>query len=128
MDDELRLSAVVGGSLPPCELRATLSVPATHPLLAGHFPGAPLVPGVLLLEAVRLAWARATGRPAAIVAVDDVRWFAPVMPGADVNLRGQVAAVADGVAITGEWQDGGRRVATFAVRLAEPAAAGAARA
>lgn len=31
---------------------ATLCVPARHPALAGHFPGNPLVPGVVILDAV----------------------------------------------------------------------------
>ena len=33
------------------------SIPHTHPALAGHFPGHPIVPGVLILETV-LASAR----------------------------------------------------------------------
>lgn len=31
---------------------ATLRVPAQHPALPGHFPGNPIVPGVVILEAV----------------------------------------------------------------------------
>jgi len=35
---------------------ASWSVPAGHPALAGHFPGQPIVPGVMLLaEVARLA-------------------------------------------------------------------------
>lgn len=34
--------------------RTTISFPAAHPVFAGHFPGQPIVPGVLLLDSVRL--------------------------------------------------------------------------
>src|SRR4030095_8551398 len=32
--------------------RATVRIPATHPALPGHFPGRPIVPGVVLLQCV----------------------------------------------------------------------------
>ena len=46
--------------------RATVRIPADHPALPGHFPGRPLVPGVVLLDrvvaAVERVWhARVSG-------------------------------------------------------------------
>jgi 3-hydroxyacyl-[acyl-carrier-protein] dehydratase len=118
MDDGLLLHVLEGGSVPG-PLRATLRVAAHHALLAGHFPGAPLVPGVLLLEAAVLAFGRSLGRTANLVAVDEARWFAPVAPGVEVALAAMVQATADGVSIQGEWQAEGRRVASFTVQVAK---------
>ena len=33
-------------------IRDSFTIPATHPCLAGHFPGDPIIPGVLLLDYV----------------------------------------------------------------------------
>jgi len=41
----------------------TLTIAAEHPCLAGHFPGAPIVPGVLLLDEMVRA-VEADGDPA----------------------------------------------------------------
>lgn len=41
------------------------SVPADHPSLPGHFPGNPVVPGVLLLDHVLHALEQSTGRSVA---------------------------------------------------------------
>jgi 3-hydroxyacyl-[acyl-carrier-protein] dehydratase len=58
-------------------LRFTFTVPADHPSLAGHFPGAPVVPGVVVLDYVlsQLAWPPGTARRLAWVKFN--RWLLP---------------------------------------------------
>lgn len=49
-----------------------------HPALAGHFPGNPIVPGVVILRRVCRAVAEAHG--AAVAAVPVVKFHAPLRP------------------------------------------------
>jgi 3-hydroxymyristoyl/3-hydroxydecanoyl-(acyl carrier protein) dehydratase len=92
-------------------------VPAAHPILRGHFPGAPLVAGVQLLAAACAAAAQATGRTLAIAAIDDVRWHAPLAPDAEVELRAALAPEPRGLGCAGEWLRAGDRVAAFRMVL-----------
>lgn len=34
------------------KIRETLSIPADHPSLPGHFPGEPIIPGAVLLDEI----------------------------------------------------------------------------
>ena len=55
------------------------SVSRDHPCLAGHFPGRPLVPGVVLLERVVEAIEAAHG-PLAGLRVPQAKFLRPLLP------------------------------------------------
>ena len=60
-----------------------------HPSLPGHFPGKPIVPGVVLLERVIEAIEAAQG-PLLPLRLPQVKFIQPLLPGesADVHLEG----------------------------------------
>ncbi len=63
---------------PPTPAAASFCIPPDHPSLPGHFPGAPVVPGVVVLDHV-LALAGATPeRPRTLAWVKFLR---PLLPG-----------------------------------------------
>lgn len=68
----------------PSSYRAPVCIAADHPSLPGHFPGAPLVPGVLLLEQVAIglhAW-----RGQRLVRVVEAKFLAPLLPDESAEL------------------------------------------
>lgn len=64
---------------------STFTVPADHPALPGHFPRRPIVPGVMLLDAVIEAARALPGapRPARVLRA---KFVAPVRPGERVEI------------------------------------------
>lgn len=68
--------------------RSSFTVPANHPVLSGHFPGAPVVPGVVVLDRVLEAAERSAG-PLAVSGLRQVKFHAPLLPGeaADIALE-----------------------------------------
>jgi len=60
-------------------IRIPDEVDSAHPAFPGHFPGNPVVPGVLLLARISRAVAQASGRP--VVEVPAVKFLAPLAPG-----------------------------------------------
>lgn len=90
-----------------------LPIVADHPAFAGHFPGMPIVPGVVLLDEALCAIATATGLALDACQVSSVKFLSPVRPGEQVAL--QYAVLATG-AIRFDLSSGERRVATGTVR------------
>jgi 3-hydroxymyristoyl/3-hydroxydecanoyl-(acyl carrier protein) dehydratase len=74
------------------EFSATTTVASDHPCLAGHFPGHPVVPAVLLLERVADALREHLGG-IAITGAPSAKFLAPVLPQQtlQVHLRADAA-------------------------------------
>jgi len=79
------------GEEAPATTRLPLRIPANHPALPGHFPGQPIVPGVLLLDAVIEAAQHWLGTPIRLQTLTQAKFIAPLLPeqAAQIVLRRQ---------------------------------------
>lgn len=64
----------------------SFSIPQNHPSFSGHFPGNPIVPGVLLLERVMTYAQSQINAPLEHCALLNVKFLASVAPGDELNL------------------------------------------
>lgn len=63
------------------------TVPEDHPAFAGHFPGTPILPGVVLLDAVLQAIAAASGIALDTCEIGAVKFLSPAGPGDELEIR-----------------------------------------
>jgi 3-hydroxyacyl-[acyl-carrier-protein] dehydratase len=89
-----------------------LHVPADHPSYAGHFPGQPILAGVVLLDLSIRALQAACG--CAVTGVAQAKFLSPVQPGELLLLDYEAGAAS----ITFAVRSGERKVASgrFSVR------------
>ena len=97
---------------------ATFTIPADHPALPGHFPGHPIVPGVVLLDHAITAIGAALNRPLHAWRLGSAKFPSPAAPGEPLDLTFDAAASG---AIRFTVRAGRRDVAT-GVLSAPPAA------
>jgi 3-hydroxyacyl-[acyl-carrier-protein] dehydratase len=65
----------------------TLTIAAEHPALAGHFPGAPILPGVLLLDEMVRAVETEAGATRPRWRIGAAKFLKPVRAGETLTLR-----------------------------------------
>jgi len=103
--------------VPGERIKTLKNVTINEPFFQGHFPGAPIMPGVLMLEALAQAGGilcfksmpqQAPGSPVLFMGMDRVKFRKPVTPGDQlildvhlIKLRGKVAKMS-GVAKVNE--------------------------
>ncbi|HET6264827.1 MAG TPA: hypothetical protein VFD95_08210 [Usitatibacter sp.] len=71
---------------PTTPVTTPLAVARDHPAYAGHFPGNPILPGVVILAEVMAVVERATSRASHEWEVANAKFLAPVAPGAALTL------------------------------------------
>ncbi|WP_020167566.1 beta-hydroxyacyl-ACP dehydratase [Methylotenera sp. 73s] len=64
-----------------------LKIPVNHPAFAGHFPGTPIVPGVVLLDEVLYAISLDTGLDEIAWQISSVKFLSPLKPGESVIIE-----------------------------------------
>ncbi|HXV69437.1 MAG TPA: hypothetical protein VD738_10985 [Nitrospira sp.] len=64
-----------------------VAIDPNHPSLAGHFPGHPVVPGVVLLHEVLDTLRRGSTAPVAVTGLPIVKFAAPLRPGEVMTIR-----------------------------------------
>jgi len=104
-------------------VRANCTVPDQSPIFEGHFPGYPLLPGVLMIETMAqtggwlvLASLRFT-RMAFLAQVKEAKLRGFVAPGAHLETEAQLVQDGSGYAVvTGRIESGGRKVAEAELR------------
>ncbi len=65
----------------------TVSIPHDHPSLAGHFPGHPVVPGVVLLDEVLSLVRERSGGVQSVAGLPLVKFSSPLRPGEVVTIH-----------------------------------------
>ena len=68
--------------------RTALRIARDHPAFAGHFPGHPVLPAVVLLSEAMAA----IGAPAEGSSLDHAKFLLPVEPGTDLELEHETLA------------------------------------
>ena len=63
-----------------------LQIANDHPAFAGHFPGMPITPGVVLLDLALTSITRHLQRDPASYRLNNVKFLRPVIPRADTAL------------------------------------------
>ena len=100
-------------------IRAVKNVTINEPFFQGHFPGHPIMPGVLIIEAMAQVGAILAFRSANVknkvvyfMGIDKARFRRPVLPGDVIELTLQVKKIRGDIWIfTAEAKVGGKAVA-----------------
>jgi 3-hydroxyacyl-[acyl-carrier-protein] dehydratase len=94
--------------------QTSLTLAPDHPAFAGHFPGTPIVPGVVLLDQALWAIGNLMGTELSACQINVVKFLSPARPGEPLCVRYETL---DSGAIRFDIMSENRKVATGSVRV-----------
>jgi 3-hydroxyacyl-[acyl-carrier-protein] dehydratase len=68
------------------------TVPLDHPAFVGHFPGTPILPGVVLLDLALQIIADSSGIALDLCEISSVKFLSPARPGDELLIQHSVTA------------------------------------
>jgi len=120
--------------VPGKSIRATKAVTINEPFFQGHFPGRPIMPGVLIVEAlaqaagvlaVKSLGLEGSGKLVYFMAIDDAKFRVPVEPGVLMSLEVEFTQMRKTASkFVGRAYVGGKLAAqaSFTAMIADPPA------
>jgi 3-hydroxymyristoyl/3-hydroxydecanoyl-(acyl carrier protein) dehydratase len=69
----------------------TWTVPLDHPAFVGHFPGTPILPGVVLLDVALQIIAKTSGIALDLCEISAVKFLSPASPGDELLIQHSVS-------------------------------------
>ena len=93
---------------------AVVRFPESLPVFAGHFPGRPILPGVVLIDAAVMIAAQAVCRPLRLRRLAHVKFTHVVEPNQEVVFTFKISpdpAEANRINVAGRWNRAGAKIA-----------------
>lgn len=79
------------------QITSTLQIDAAHPVFEGHFPGAPVLPGVIQLEMVKAVLSSALGKTFALKEMSTCKFLEVLNPAETPELIIEIQYRGDGL-------------------------------
>jgi 3-hydroxyacyl-[acyl-carrier-protein] dehydratase len=81
----------------PNQITCTLQIDAAHPVFEGHFPGSPVLPGVVQLEMVKAVMSKAFGKTFALKEMSTCKFLEVLNPAETPELTIHIQYKGDGM-------------------------------
>lgn len=101
------------------EIEAAFVFSAELSVFSGHFPGRPIVPGVLEIEMVRAAMEKFTGVPLRLASVEKAKFLREVKPGDRIQLSLSYTSSNGRFTVKGKSAVGGEKASHIELTLAK---------
>ena len=107
----------IGPEIEPSIWEANFCFDSSLPLFRGHFPGNPLLPGVMQVEMAHLAMERITGANYRIIRVKKAKFTGQVFPGDQVTVHLASKDWEDYLQVKAQLSVGGKKVGSVILEL-----------